>query len=381
MEEKRKKGVNKFIAFLLIAATVVSVVIFAASGNEADGNHTNQPDSSLGATNESQNNNTPPPQDSGNADEEPPENTAPKDEEPPVIPTFKHTLTGLDITEEEKTSNAFGTVIDPSSLSYGLSYADIAIEFPIEDGTTRMLFFSSSVDTIWKIGAIAPTRDYISSITAYWGGVLVANGCDDSVVYSVDEDISAVLDISKHADCYYVEDGRCIFTNENLINIAFNRTQLALDTHGYKSAPYIFSEGEENHGIGGANRITVPYSDTNITSLVYNETTKKYTYHKNGEEKVDMLTGQSVSFTNVFVLFANSTTYESSSSRETVFDTSSGGKGYYISSGRQVEFTWSAESGELVFRSLSGEVLEVNPGNSYITYYKASSTSSIMVQS
>ena len=93
---------------------------------------------------------------------------------------------------------------------------------------------------------------------------------------------------------------------------------------------------------------------------------------------MDMLTGDNISFKNVFILFANATTYENSDGTELVIDTVSGGRGYYISNGGLTEFVWSTtKSGELVFKNLMGETLVVNRGNAYIAYYKASLASDI----
>ena len=86
---------------------------------------------------------------------------------------------------------------------------------------------------------------------------------------------------------------------------------------------------------------------------------------------MDMLSGKNISYKNVFILFADSTTYEKSGGSELVVDIISGGRGYYISNGRYVEFTWSTDvSGALSFLTLSGEKLKVNPGNNYFAYYK-----------
>ena len=90
---------------------------------------------------------------------------------------------------------------------------------------------------------------------------------------------------------------------------------------------------------------------------------------------MDMLTGENVSYKNVFILFADATTYEKAEGSELVIDVNSGGKGYYISNGTYSEFVWKTDvSGALTFFTLSGEILKVNPGNSYISFYKSSNS-------
>jgi len=86
-----------------------------------------------------------------------------------------------------------------------------------------------------------------------------------------------------------------------------------------------------------------------------------------------MLTGETIAYTNVFILFSNTITYENSDGIEMVFDTVSGGKGYYISNGTLTEFKWCVdETNNLKFYNLKNEELTINRGNVYISYYKAS---------
>jgi len=86
-------------------------------------------------------------------------------------------------------------LVDPKSSLYGVSYADISIEFPIEDGTSRLLVYSTSGEVMWKIGALMPTRRYISCMSGFFGGVVVSYGCDDVVIYDAWEIDEISLDI------------------------------------------------------------------------------------------------------------------------------------------------------------------------------------------
>lgn len=379
----KKQGLtrfSKFIAFLIVAVIVISVVILTANGENADnltpdfdktdntnsGTLTDQTDNTDSA--DGVNDSTP-------SDET--ENT-PSDTTTADKLLYYNKLTGLQCTEDEYNATAFGIVIDPALHSYGLSYSDISIEFPTESGATRMLFFSTSEDTIWKIGSIAPTRRFISAMSACFGGVVIGNGCDDKISYST-SDTGNFIDISKHTDCIY-QEGNAFYTNENLISIVLNRTQLAASELPYNSAPYSVASEALSEGISGANNIIIPYSALSSTSLIYDESVMKYVYYKNGEVKSDMLTGKSVDYKNVFILFANSTTYENANASELVIDTESGGRGFYFTDGRKTEFTWSRDSsGELCFRNIKGEILTVNAGSSYIAFCKATESNNVQI--
>ena len=374
MEQKQLKGFSKFIALLVISALVISLIIFTANGNsfnlESSVENGEQPnvESTIGNNNSTLTD--------GNTDNlDAPEENEDAEEDKVV---FKNVLTGLEITESEYNSSAYGIVIDPSEAIYGLSYADIAIEFPTEMGTSRMLFFSASDEVIWKIGALAPTRKFITSMSSYFGGIIVANGEDDKVSYNVGNE-GSLLDISKHNDCSYNESGKLYYTNEKLIEVALNRTQYIASSNGYTTPPFIISEEKIDSGINHGNTVAIQYSNGNCTQLIYDSSTDKYLYTKNSAQKSDMLNGEAIAFSNAFILFADTTTYESATSSELVIDTESGGSGYYFHNGKMTELRWKSSNGKLLFTNLMGEVLEVNKGTSYVTFYKASEYSNIAI--
>ena len=165
-----------------------------------------------------------------------------------------------------------------------------------------------------------------------------------------------------------------------MIDLAHNKSEMHQPTYQYKTAPYSFCETKSFVGTGNASTIIIPYSTKNETELYYHEKSGQYLYYKSANKKVDMLTGENIAFTNVFILFADATTYEKSDGCELVFDVLSSGKGYYASGGTYTEFIWRTDvSGELTFYTLSGEKLQVNPGNSYFSYYKSSCVSNVTV--
>ena len=371
MNKVKLQGFSKFIAFLLIAVLVISVIVFAVNGNEPTDNENNvilndsEQTDDIESTDDQE---SAPSKDTENEEESTTEDTPSK-----VI----NVMTG--IPYEEGATTAFGIVIDPKKPSYGLSYADIAIEFPTENVDSRMLFYFSKAETVWKIGSISESRGYIEDVSLLLGGVLISNGNDDKLSYPTLDVGLKCVDISKHADCYYAENERYIFTNSNSLKSILDRTAYAENENGYKNPPFIISELGSDSTIEGANSIYIPYSTDNSTTLVYNNKTGKYQYIKCDEIKYDLLTGDMITYTNAFVLYANSTTYENSNASQLIVNTTAGGRGYYFSKGKYCEINWSVDNENLVFTTLSGELLAVNPGNSYITYFKTSKSDSVLI--
>lgn len=387
MKSFKMSSLQKLISFVLIAVLLICTVGFAADGWRSPDD---EPDSgnvgdTTGEADENKDGQTPPNTDPADKPQEDlPDNTpdVPDVSEPAPEPTpvYKNAITGLEISAEQNAQTPIGFVLDPSSPLYGLSSSDIALEFPIEDGNTRMLSYTTNYSMLWKVGTLTPTRAFISGSSNFFGGIVVSYGNDDIVKYSAWDTSKIDLDVSKVTDCYYVENTLYIYTSKELVDIAA-KTSPSLSMAAYKTAPYLFNETDiDLVGTTEARTVTIPYSNKNETELYYSETSGQYLYFKSGSRKVDMLNGKNVSFKNVFVLFANATTYEKADGTELVIDTLSGGTGYYISAGHLTEIRWSIdENGELKFKTLNGEQLTVNKGTSYISYYKASNASKVTV--
>ena len=387
MTPQKLTGFHKFVSFVLIAILVIFILGFAVNGWQANENLPDSGDVGNTTDDTDENNDenaTDNEDDTQNnesiKDENTPEDPPVTEPEPPEeeIPIYINPITGLQVSESKYNTVPTGTVLNPTAPLYGVSDSELSIEFPIEDGSSRLLVYNTSEEVLWKIGALAPTRKFISGMSNFFGGIVVSYGEDDIIIYDAWETDAFLLDISKYSDCYYAENTLYVYTSENMIELAKTKKSQVQSQIYYKSAPYDFYADESFLGTGNASTVIIPYSDKNETELYYHEKSGEYLYYKSANRKMDMLTGKNISYKNVFILFADATTYEKSGGSELVVDIISGGRGYYISNGRYVEFTWSTDvSGALSFFSLNGEKLKVNPGNNYFAYYKSSSASKV----
>ena len=363
MKNSKYVSILKFCSLVIVIVLIISSVGFAVSGRGIQGLET--PNDTAGNIFFPNN------QINGEKNPSNDDSILPNNKEP-IIYTHFNKITGLPISDLQANSTPYGTVIDPLSFIYGISSADLSIEFPIENGSSRLLSYSTSDSTMWKIGSLKPTRKFISNSSNLFGGVVVSYGCDDAVRYNCWETDKVTLDLSSYPDCYTVDNTSYIYTTEAMINTAINRMSATSMPSLYKDAPYFFSDSTI-YGVATVNQASIPISSTNTTELIYDKINKQYVYYKNGSAKTDMLTGETIAYTNVFILFSNTITYENSDGIEMVFDTVSGGKGYYISNGTLTEFKWCVdETNNLKFYNLKNEELTINRGNVYISYYKAS---------
>ena len=127
------------------------------------------------------------------------------------------------------------------------------------------------------------------------------------------------------------------------------------------------------------NSVKVKVSSRTATrSLTYNSAEKVYTNENDYRTPV--------SFTNVIVLFADSTyidkdNYKGSGKTETYLNYSlTSGRGQLISCGTVVDFNWSVDNGILSFKDLNGNNLSLNPGRSWICLASSNHEGNVTVE-
>ena len=361
-------GSLKLLAFSLVAVIVSLTVTVAVNGW--------QPPSSEGTHEEESDKNSDSQKDDSGGDENEIE------EEEDVVdltPKFYHHLTGLECKEIDTLCIPYAFVIDSKSSSYGLSHSQIVVEIPVEDGLTRFLAITSDIDSLGKIGSFDPTRDYISDVSYLFGANLFSYGRDDLFEYPILHSAKDT-DLYLYQDSYYKEGTRYIFTNKNMIRDLQESLKLKTTESNLENIFDFTAHGNRVKGIVGANSVYLPFSAVNLTELKYDTSTSTYFMYKDKSLKTDPLTATSAGFDNVFVLFADSLTYERAEGVQTVIETVFGGSGYYATGGKAIEIMWSVEDGRLVFKNLDGESLKINRGTSYIGYFKSSMTDSVIIK-
>ena len=354
MNTQKTNSYGRLVAFFLVAIALICALGFAASGWQSDPE--NKPDS--GDTDEN-NGDTDENKDGG-------ENTEPPEDPPIVEIKYYNALTGLEVDEATSLKRPLGFVMDPTAPMYGISGADVAIEIPVEDGATRFLMLSQGAVNLGKIGSLAPTRGYISNYAKHFGAVLVSLGNDDSIIYESTDISGAHFDLSENSGYHYTEYSHFVYTNGDLISAGLANLGINSVMPKNERLPFNFSSEEDKiyQGIS-ATSVIITHSDTSSTEFSYNLSDNKYTLSKNGTEKRDLLNDKSVTFNNLFILFADSITYESKDTEELVMNTAGCGEGYYFAGGKSVKISWSTDiSGNLTFKTESGEILSAARGNS-----------------
>lgn len=298
------------------------------------------------------------------------------------IPQYINSLTGEEASENASRKRHYAFIFDPSAPLYGISAADLVAEFPIESGDTRFLTFINNVTQLNKIGSLLPTRSYISNVAKFFNSIIIASGNDGSLNYDRCDVSGALFDMSVHPGYFYTEYLHFTYTSGNLIEAGLSNANINTTLPKNSSIPYTFADfGKEiTPGEFEATSVIIPYSSKSETELYYSSAQKKYSLNKNGISKSDMLSDKKIGYTNLFVIFTDTMTYEGHDSTEMVMSTIGSGTGYYISEGTGQNITWKSDAiGNLTFYDAKGEKLVINRGNSYIGFAKSAKVSDVKI--
>ena len=294
MKKSKHRNYHKIVALVLIAIVIISAVGFVANGWQPIFNS----EADSGDTENNKN---------GNADENNNGEGGTEGDIPVVAdPKYYHYLTGLEVSNEASKHNPTSFIVNPLSSLYGVSSSPLSIEFPIENGQTRLLIYSDNATSLGKIGAIEATRGYISNMLKHFGGTLISLGTEDIIEYNKIDVSQTHIDLTKFSGYHYTELEKA-FTNGDLLKAAIFAAGTQTEISEIKRLPFIFTDAAEDKILLNniATRITIPLSSEIKTELIFDSKTGRYGYYKDGAVKTDMLCAANIEYDNVFVLFAN----------------------------------------------------------------------------
>ena len=317
--------------------------------------------------------------------EAPPETTV---EPEPELPLFHHPLTGLETTEITSVSRPVAVSFGNTSYAlpqFGIGRSDVLLEFPIENGATRLVMVTTAYEDLEKIGGIRSTRDYISDVLTSFDAIQVYAGTSDvsaSVLFE-GRDTLDYLTQNLQSLCY--RDTSRIMPHNLMTTGSLILSEIG--KLGYRTTlsdgfvpPYRFPEGAASVPAGdrAASEILVTFSSTQNASFSYQAGAGVYLRSQLGEKHIDGIDREQISFTNVIVLSCDCATYESANGSEFSL-TLNGGNGTYYSDGTARDVTWKMENGSFTLLDVDGNRLTVNRGTTYIGFVRVSDPNAVKV--
>ncbi len=316
----------------------------------------------------------------------------PSETEPIIV--YKHPLTGAELLEDISDNRAIAFVVDNSFLSMpqdGIGSADILCEFPCKDGTTTLLAIYKNAGDGARVGPLGTASKVMLDVAAGFDAVLFSANVSETVskmntskklYYYEDEGFmyyGFFEDPYRKSDLGYKY---CIMgEGARLLNVAKQAGAKATSSGTFASI-FNFYEGETEFQIPNGNKATnvyIPVSSMQHIQLVYSESEKKYYRYQYGARiHTDALTGEAITFTNMFLLTANADDSAADDPNEISLSAATRGTGYFVSHGRYVAINWvKGSDGAFRFYNTAGALLQIPAGQSYMAFLSKSQMGSI----
>ena len=151
MNNKKASGYSRLIVFFILAVILILAVSIVADGWQ-------QANATVNNENSGESADTDDVSDKADENKEQTDLSTEAPEEEPDRPIYLNPITGMEVSEAlyQKRHGAF--IFNPSAPLYGISYADILIEMPVENGGTRFAALINDFSKIGKIRAKASSR-------------------------------------------------------------------------------------------------------------------------------------------------------------------------------------------------------------------------------
>ena len=258
-------------------------------------------------------------------------------------------------------------------LQSGLQDAYLMYEIIVEGGITRYMALFMDQNTT-RIGSIRSARHYFLDYALENDAIYVHHGQSpqaqsDFRTLNIDR---IVVDNSKTGwrdKSLNVSSEHTLFTsieklNNGLGNKRTTRNNNLLLNYSVDKIDMASLEGAKT-----ANNVSISYSNTYVSSYVYDAENGYYLRSVNGKAHTDYVTKNQYHFKNIITYQVKNTTLNDGENkgRQNIENVGSG-TGYYISDGYSIPIKWTKESrkSQTKYYYMNGEELKVNDGNTFI---------------
>ncbi len=274
---------------------------------------------------------------------------------PPVTttqaPIYYNPLSALPCDKETSLTRPIGLCVNEEGF-WRAPTADFVIEAPTAENGQRYLLLSSDVGCLDNAPAVSSIRPYLAALSHDFFGISVYCGTSDSGRPS-DSFLYDTLDTASLSD-------------KTSLRQAYDTSEFQKCIANEIALPYsVLPIGEEPKYAGSPSYyVSVPFYGGAVSSFSYDALSGIYTLRK-AQAPQDVAPP---SFTNLFILFFDSTVTSAKEGTVLTLNTESEGEGYYISKGIATKILWRRDSmtANLSFYLENGEKLQVNRGRSYL---------------
>ncbi|MBE7054030.1 MAG: DUF3048 domain-containing protein [Ruminococcaceae bacterium] len=259
-----------------------------------------------------------------------------------------------------------------SRPQWGLENAYMIYEIMVEGASTRMmaLFLDSDAE---KIGPVRSSRHYFLDYVMENDAIYAHCGFSPQAA----NDIKA-LGIN-NVNELYTNNGKNFYRDSsdgkraphNLYASISEVLKYAKDNAKYRletEKERVLSYAKQDADLEGddATEIKLPYNSAYSVSYKYNADEKVYDRYVNSKEHTSLSTKKALTAKNIIIYKVKNYSIDEVGRQN--LENIGSGEGYYISNGKCVEIKWekTARNSKTVYKTADGNVLEVNPGNTFI---------------
>ena len=274
------------------------------------------------------------------------------------------------------TDRPIAVMIDNHSGAWpqaNLNKAYLVYEIVVEGGETRLmaLFKGQNLD---KIGTVRSSRHYFLDYALENDAIYVHHGQSPQA----QSDFSAlgvdriVVDNSKTGwrdKSLNVASEHTLFTSIEKLNNGLGSKRITRNNNLLLNYSVDEIDMASLDGAASATNISIPYSNSYVTSYTYDAENGYYLRSVNGKAHTDYVTKKQYHFKNIITYQVKNTTLNDGENkgRQNIENVGSG-TGYYISGGYSVPIKWEKQSrkSQTKYYYMNGEELKVNDGNTFI---------------
>ena len=293
----------------------------------------------------------------------------------------------------------------------GLNDAYMVYEIIVEGGETRLMPVFKGVD-LDKIGPIRSSRHYFldyalenDAIYVHFGwspqaendisklkvnnlnGIVESSSSfwrvkDKAAPHNAVTSTSKILEMAKNRNY------KTTSTEKSVLNYVADEFTLAekygtkVETEGTESTNSTSTTssntantsntstyGTTENQVLNATKVTIPHSQLHTVVYEYNAETKRYTRYARKKLQTDWTSKEPITTKNIIIEFINNTTLNDGENKgRQNINTVGTYDGYYITNGETIKIkcTKNSRSDKTVYKDLSGNVIDVNDGNTWV---------------
>ena len=266
--------------------------------------------------------------------------------------------------------------LEASLPQYGISEADIIMEFPVEGGITRLMALYSDYKSMPDICSVRSCRYYFPVFACGFDAVYFCFGSNEALANPTLERLGIdYIDGNTQSDSLVFErDSERLesYSSEHTVYLKGRNMEQIFEKYEFSverdkamgKTAFDFADERLSFTLP-CTKLTAEFSSSYFSDFYFDAEIGEYLKSHNGQPHSDLKSTEQLSFTNVILLETEISFYNGTSLVE--FDWH-GGHGFYATMGTVREIMWQKQSeNELLrFFDTEGNPLELNRGKSYI---------------